>query len=162
MEEILERELHRALRDKNSLGVIMLDVDNFRRFNNKYGHAAGDIILRKLGLLLTNQIRKKDTASRIGGDEFIILLPDASKSVAQRRAQLFLEQVRKISLKLKDELIQKLTISLGVAAFPEDGSDGVSILTAVDKALYKAKHDGRDKISTYNVDLGQENMPSVE
>jgi diguanylate cyclase (GGDEF)-like protein len=130
----------------------MIDIDNFRNFNNTFGHAVGDDILRRLGSLLSNQIREEDVSSRIGGDEFIILLPDASKSVTQKRAQLFLEQVRKINIKFKDKQFQNLTISLGIAAFPEDGKDGLSILKAADAALYKAKHEGRDRISTYNAD----------
>ena len=88
MEETLERELLRASRKQLSLGIIMLDVDDFKRFNDTYGHAAGDAILRELGSLLLEHVRGEDIACRYGGDEFIIVLPDASREVTRKRAEL--------------------------------------------------------------------------
>jgi diguanylate cyclase (GGDEF)-like protein len=88
MEETLERELLRAARKRLPLGIIMLDVDGFKRFNDTYGHAAGDAILRELSNLLLKQVRGEDIPSRYAGDESIIILPDASQEVALERAEL--------------------------------------------------------------------------
>ena len=153
LEEILERELHRALREKSPLGLIMLDLDHFRHFNNNYGHTSGDAILKEIGIILTNHIRKDDISSRIGGDEFIILLPDASKNVTQKRAERFLEQTRKIQFSYKGNAVKGITASFGVAVFPEDGADSPSLLIAADEALYHAKREGRDRISVANGNL---------
>ena len=91
MEETLERELHRASRKQLPLGIIMLDVDDFKQFNDTFGHAAGDAILRELGNMLLRHVREEDIACRYGGDEFIIVLPDAGRDVTCERAQLICE-----------------------------------------------------------------------
>lgn len=88
LEETLERELVRATRKRQPLGVIMLDVDHFKQFNDTAGHAAGDAILRELGGRLIELVRREDIASRYGGDEFTIILPDASLQVTRKRAEL--------------------------------------------------------------------------
>src|SRR5512141_1884324 len=94
MEETLERELLRASRKELSLGIIMLDADDFKRFNDTWGHAAGDAVLRELGSLLLRHVRGEDIPSRYGGDEFIIVLPDTSQEVARERAERLCEHAR--------------------------------------------------------------------
>jgi diguanylate cyclase (GGDEF)-like protein/PAS domain S-box-containing protein len=146
MEETLERELLRAARKQLSLGMIMLDVDDFKRFNDTWGHAAGDEILRELGGLLLRQVRGEDIACRYGGDEFIIVLPDASREVTRERAELVCEHAKQFHLQFEGQSLAAVTLSLGVAVFPEHGATSTGILRAVDAALYRAKHEGRGRV----------------
>ena len=98
-----------------SLGIMMLDVDHFKRFNDTWGHAAGDKILRELGSLLLRQVRGEDVASRFGGDEFIIILPDASREVTQERAKHLCEHTRRLKTHFKGQIFEMITFSVGVA-----------------------------------------------
>jgi diguanylate cyclase (GGDEF)-like protein/PAS domain S-box-containing protein len=146
MEETLERELLRAARKQLSLGIIMLDVDEFKHFNDTYGHAAGDEILRELGSLLLRQVRGEDIPCRYGGDEFIVILPDASGEVTHERAELICEYAGLFHLQLEGQSLPAVTLSLGVAVVPEHGSTSTGILRAVDAALYSAKRNGRGRV----------------
>jgi diguanylate cyclase (GGDEF)-like protein/PAS domain S-box-containing protein len=146
MEETLERELLRASRKNTSLGVIMIDIDNFKQFNDAFGHAAGDLILCELGKLLLEHIRGEDIVCRYGGDEFIIVMPDTSRETTCKRAELICENTPKIHLQLEDQTLEVITLSLGIAIFPEDGHNSADILKVADKALYKAKHNGRNRV----------------
>jgi diguanylate cyclase (GGDEF)-like protein/PAS domain S-box-containing protein len=150
MEETLERELLRASRRQLSLGIIMLDVDHFKRFNDTYGHAAGDAILRELGSLLRGHVRREDIPCRYGGDEFIIVLPDTSRAVTCDRAERICESAKQFNLQFEGQTLEVVTLSLGVAAFPEDGSTSAAILSAVDAALYRAKREGRGRVVVAN------------
>ena len=150
MEETLERELLRAARKQLSLGMIMLDVDDFKRFNDTWGHAAGDEILRELGSLLLRQVRGEDIACRYGGDEFILILPDASREVTSERAELICEYAGQFHLQFEGQSLAAVTLSLGVAVFPENGSTSTGILRAVDAALYRAKREGRGRVVVAN------------
>jgi diguanylate cyclase (GGDEF)-like protein/PAS domain S-box-containing protein len=150
MEETLERELLRASRKQLSLGIIMLDVDHFKRFNDTYGHAAGDAILRELGSLLRGHVRREDIPCRYGGDEFIIVLPDTSREVTCDRAERICESAKQFNLQFEGQTFEVVTLSLGVAAFPEDGSTSAAILSVVDAALYRAKHEGRGRVAVAN------------
>ncbi len=150
MEETLERELLRASRKQLPLGIIMLDVDDFKRFNDTRGHAAGDAILRELGNFLLGHVRGGDVACRYGGDEFIIVLPDASRVVTCERAELICEYAKQIHLQFEGQTLQAVTLSLGVAGFPEDGSTSAAILRAVDAALYRAKREGSGRVIVAN------------
>jgi diguanylate cyclase (GGDEF)-like protein/PAS domain S-box-containing protein len=146
MEETLERELLRATRKKLSLGMIMLDVDDFKQFNDTYGHAAGDEILHELGSLLLRQVRGEDIACRYGGDEFILIMPDATREVTRERAELICESAGMIHSQFEGQALDAVTLSLGVAVFPEHGSTSTGILRAVDAALYRAKQTGRARV----------------
>jgi len=146
MEETLEREVLRASRKQLSLGMIMLDVDDFKRFNDAWGHAAGDEILRELGGLLLRQVRGEDIACRYGGDEFILILPDASRDVTHQRAERICEYAQAFHLQFEGQSLPVVTLSLGVAVFPEHGTTTTGILRAVDAALYRAKHEGRCRV----------------
>lgn len=146
MEETLERELHRASRKGLSLGVIMLDVDDFKRFNDTWGHAAGDTVLCELGSMLLGHFRGEDVPCRYGGDEFIIILPDASRTATCERAGLICEHAKQFHLNFEGQTLDAVTLSLGVAVFPEHGSTSTAILRAVDDALYHAKHKGRSQM----------------
>jgi diguanylate cyclase (GGDEF)-like protein/PAS domain S-box-containing protein len=150
MEETLERELLRATRKQLPLGIIMLDVDDFKRFNDTCGHAAGDAILRELGNLLLEHVRGEDIPCRYGGDEFIIVLPDASRQVTFERAELICEYARQLHIKFEGQTLEMVTFSLGVAIFPDHGSTSGTLLNAVDVALYRAKHEGRGRVAVAN------------
>ena len=146
MEETLERELLRAARKQLSLGIIMLDLDNLKKFNDTWGHAAGDEILTGLGNLLLRQVRGEDIACRYGGDEFLLILPDASRDVTRERAVLICEHAKQFHRQFDGQSLAAVTLSLGVAVFPEHGVTSAGILRAVDRALYGAKHQGRDQV----------------
>jgi diguanylate cyclase (GGDEF)-like protein/PAS domain S-box-containing protein len=146
MEETLERELLRASRKHLSLGIIMLDVDEFKHFNDTYGHAAGDVILRELSSLLFRQVRGEDIPCRFGGDEFIIVLPDASLEVTRERAKQICKNAKRSHFQFEGQVLEEVAVSLGVAIFPQHGSTSTGILRAVDAALYRAKHEGRGRV----------------
>ena len=146
MEETLERELLRAARKQLSLGIIMLDVDEFKHFNDTYGHAAGDLILRELGSLLLRQVRGEDVACRYGGDEFMLILPDASREVTRERAERICAYARQLRLQFEGQSLAAVGLSLGVAVFPEHGAASTGVLRAADAALYRAKHEGRGRV----------------
>ena len=146
MEETLERELLRAARKRLSVGIIMLDVDDFKKFNDTCGHAAGDAILRELGNLLLRHVRGEDIPCRYGGDEFIMVLPDASRQVTRERARLICDYARQFHLSYEGRTLRAVTLSIGVAAFPENGSSSAAILKAADGALYRAKRSGRGRV----------------
>jgi diguanylate cyclase (GGDEF)-like protein/PAS domain S-box-containing protein len=148
MEETLERELMQASRRKYTLGMIMLDVDDFKKLNDTGGHAAGDAVLRTLGKMLRDHIRGYDIPSRYGGDEFIIVLPGATRAVTHERAELIRESTRHFHLESGGKQLKEVTISLGIAVFPEDGTSSVALLKAVDNALYCAKRQGRDRVDS--------------
>jgi diguanylate cyclase (GGDEF)-like protein/PAS domain S-box-containing protein len=142
MEETLKRELLRAGRIQLSLGLIMLDVDDFKHFNDTYGHAAGDVILRELGNLLLGHVRADDIACRYGGDEFIVVLPYSSKDVTYGRAELIRDNASQFHLQYEQQMLEPVSLSIGVAVFPADGGTSAEILRAVDTALYQAKQKG--------------------
>jgi diguanylate cyclase (GGDEF)-like protein/PAS domain S-box-containing protein len=147
MEETLERELIRASRQQLPVGLMMLDIDDFKRFNDNFGHAAGDAILRELGNLLIEHIRGEDVACRYGGDEFIIVLFDASRELTRKRAERLCKLIRQASLQFEGQPLEAVTISVGIAVFPEDGDTSKAILKAVDAALYRAKNSGRGQVA---------------
>jgi len=146
MEETLERDLMRATRNHLSLGVIMLDVDDFKTINDSHGHAAGDQILRELGKIILNQVRGEDIPCRYGGDEFIIILPDAPRTVVYDRARLLCEKARQFDYQFEGHSLNEVTISIGLATFPEHGATSSAILRIADSALYRAKHAGRGQM----------------
>jgi len=146
LEVSLERELRRAVRYQASIGLIMIDIDHFKRFNDSFGHATGDALLRELGALLKRCIRGGDIACRYGGEEFLLLLPDASLETAQQRAEQVRLAVKQLQVSHQDQLVGPITLSLGVAAFPQHGSTTETLLQVADNALYRAKHQGRDRV----------------
>ena len=146
MEETLKRELLRATRKKLSLGIIMLDVDDLKRCNDTWGHSAGDAVLHELGNLLLGHFRGEDVPCRYGGDEFVIILPDASLAATRERAGFICEYARQFHFKSEGQTLDDITLSLGVAVFPEHGSASETVLRSADSALYRAKHAGRNQV----------------
>ncbi|MBI5711818.1 MAG: diguanylate cyclase [Chloroflexi bacterium] len=146
MEETFERELQRAARKGTPLGVIMLDIDHFKRFNDTFGHEAGDALLRELGQLLHLRFRGADIACRYGGEEFTLILPEASVQATLQRGEELREAVGGIRLEHLGQSLGVVTLSLGVAAFPDHGSNKESLLRIADAALYRAKKEGRNRV----------------
>ena len=147
MEESLERELRRANRNGQPVGFIMLDIDHFKHFNDTFGHQAGDALLRSLGDLMGERTRGQDVACRYGGEEFSLILAGASKEAARKRAELLRDEVKQLSVAHAGQLLGKVSVSFGVAAYPEDGRTAEVLVRAADQALYSAKAAGRDRIA---------------
>jgi diguanylate cyclase (GGDEF)-like protein/PAS domain S-box-containing protein len=146
MEESLEREIRRAARKNKSVGAIMVDLDHFKRFNDTFGHEAGDMLLREFGNLARAKTRKEDIACRYGGEEFLIIMPEATLENTQRRAEELREAVKHLELTSGGRPIGMVTASLGVAAFPDHAQTVEALVRVADAALYEAKHSGRDRV----------------
>ena len=146
MEESLERELRRAIRKKCSLGVMMLDVDHFKRYKDTFGHEAGDSVLRALANLFRTQLRGGDVACRYGGEEFAMILPEATLEVTSQRADQLREAAKSAIAQFRGHSLDTVTLSIGVSSFPENGTTGEVLLRAADAALYRAKAEGRDRV----------------
>ena len=142
----LEQEILRSRRSGNPVSLLILDIDHFKNFNDEYGHEAGDAILRAIGQLLQAQVRGSDVACRFGGEEFVILMPNAPLESAKARGRQILEAIRGQEIPHQGHLLPSLTASLGVAEFPAHASDTEGILEAADNALYIAKRTGRDRM----------------
>ncbi|NUQ35556.1 MAG: diguanylate cyclase [Planctomycetaceae bacterium] len=145
MEEWLGRELLRAQRHHRPMGFIMIDLDHFKRYNTDYGHAAGDDVLRQLGAFLLSEMRGGDIVCRYGGEEFLLLLPEADLAMSMRKAEELVRKVREHQFLHKGEGLGTVTLSAGVAAMPEHGNDVDTLLTAADTALREAKLAGRNR-----------------
>lgn len=146
LEETLDRELWRAARNQKPVGIIMLDIDHFKQINDTRGHGAGDTVLRELGNFLGKHVRGSDIACRYGGEEFTVILPEATLAITQRRAEQLRQDVQTLSLRYGDDALAPLSLSLGVAAFPAHGLTGPQLLAAADAALYQAKQAGRNQV----------------
>jgi diguanylate cyclase (GGDEF)-like protein/PAS domain S-box-containing protein len=146
LQETLGREIHRAQRQNTTLGVIMLDVDNFKIFNDTNGHEAGDRLLAVFGRYLRDSIRAEDIACRYGGEEFTLILPDISPEVLLKRAEMIRVGTKNLEVFHYGKVLGGVTISLGLSYFPHHGNDADSLLQAADAALYQAKRSGRDRV----------------
>ncbi len=144
MEEALQREASRAERNTSSVGIMMVDVDHFKVFNDTHGHEAGDGVLQQLGALLQRSIRGGDIACRYGGEEFLLILPDTSLEITECRAQGLVSQVSDFPITLRNGSFH-ITISIGIAALPNHGTSAHNAVSAADIALYQAKQNGRDQ-----------------
>jgi diguanylate cyclase (GGDEF)-like protein/PAS domain S-box-containing protein len=146
MEESLERELRRADRRGHPVAVIMLDLDHFNRFNNTFGHQAGDALLQAFGEMVRAQVRSEDIACRYGGEEFTLIMPEASLEVTLRRADKLRQEVKNLRVQQRGQSLGVITVSLGVAVYPEFGATAEALIRAADLALYRAKAGGRDRV----------------
>ncbi len=146
MEEVLALEMSRAVRKQYPIGIIMADIDHFKRFNDTHGHAAGDAVLVQVGNLLRTHVRSSDVTCRYGGEEFILILPEASREITQIRAEQMREASSQLHVQYEDQTLEPVTLSLGVAIFPDHGSTIDALFGAADTALYCAKREGRDRV----------------
>ena len=146
LEEILEREVRRATRSEQSVGVMMLDLDHFKNFNDTYGHDAGDAVLRETAAFLKQSVRAEDIVCRYGGEEFVIILPLADASNTQGRAERIRSKLHELTVLHDGKSVGAVTVSVGVAALPAHGQSCKALLEAADAALYCAKREGRDRV----------------
>ncbi len=144
MEESLDRELHRAARNQRFLSLLLMDGDGFKKVNDTLGHEAGDAVLRELARLLASNSRKEDIACRYGGDEFTLVIPEASIETACERAELIRKTVAE--LVTPNHPLGQVTLSFGIAGFPDHGDSREDLLRAADGALYRAKAEGGNRI----------------
>jgi diguanylate cyclase (GGDEF)-like protein len=141
--EIMNQELKRRKETKDKLSLLMIDIDNFKKLNDTYGHIKGDEVLKKVSLIIKENARKNDIVTRYGGDEFVIILWNINKDDARVLGERIRKRVKK---ELKD-FDFPLTLSIGISTYPEDGKKIGILLDKVDKALYRAKSKGKDRIS---------------
>jgi diguanylate cyclase (GGDEF)-like protein/PAS domain S-box-containing protein len=146
MEETLQREISRAERKRSELSIVMMDIDHFKKFNDIYGHEAGDEILVKLAEFFRLKIRQSDVFCRFGGEEFIMILPESNIEDTFNRFDQLREEVKSLTVHYQNQRLPAVALSMGIAAYPEHGADTNKLLLVADKALYKAKQEGRDKI----------------
>lgn len=147
MEESLELEIRRASRNQRPLGMIMIDLDHFKYFNDNFGHEAGDLLLKELGTLLKGNIRGEDIACRYGGEEFTLILPEGTGTVTRQRAEFFKQAIQRLDVRFRGQPLGKITASMGVAVFPDHGRTAKALIEAADKALYRSKSAGRDRVT---------------
>ena len=134
--ELIDIEVNRVKRFPAALSLLMLDIDNFKNYNDTQGHPAGDELLKKAAQVFKNSVRVVDIVCRYGGEEFVIILPQANKKAAQIIAERMRVQI---------ELYLPTTISIGIATLPDDGSEVEQLVDKADKALYQAKKTGKNK-----------------
>jgi diguanylate cyclase (GGDEF)-like protein/PAS domain S-box-containing protein len=147
LEETMEREVRRAARAVQSLGLLMIDLDHFKKFNDTYGHDAGDAVLRETAQFLAKGIRAEDFVCRFGGEEFIVILPTADQPASEARAERLRSKMRGLSVMHQGRTLGIITISVGVAVFPQHGMSPKELMAAADAALYEAKRGGRDQVA---------------
>lgn len=147
LEESLTRELELASRKSQSVAVLFLDLDHFKKFNDAFGHPAGDMVLQSLADLFRTFFRSTDICCRYGGEEFAIVLPESSSHDAAIRANALRAEVKRLRLRYKNQTLGPLSLSAGVAAFPEHGSSSEELLKIADQCLYQSKARGRDLVT---------------
>jgi diguanylate cyclase (GGDEF)-like protein len=147
MQESLDRELQRARRKNRPLTVIFLDLDHFKRFNDVFGHDAGDAVLKAMAELFGNHFRGEDVICRYGGEEFAMILPESSSADAAARANELREAARFLKVVYKGMPLDPVTLSIGVASYPEHASNGEELMQMADKCLYVSKAKGRDRVT---------------
>jgi diguanylate cyclase (GGDEF)-like protein len=150
LEEFLNKEIHRAQRNRYAIGIIMMDIDHFKLFNDTLGHDAGDFVLQEIGKLLKNIIRDSDTACRYGGEEMTLILPESFLEDTYQKAEEIREAIAQLKLNYNGQRLEGLTASFGVACFPDQGTTGNAVIQAADTALYQAKAAGRNRVIVVN------------
>lgn len=145
MMETFSAELSKASRNGNSIGIILMDIDRLKGINDAFGNSKGDMLIAEIGKILLENSRKSDVACRLGGEEFLLLLPGAQRKTVLERA----EKIRKLFSKFyMEDSVDLLTgtLSAGVAMFPADGSSEDDLIYAANSALYVAKRSGRNRV----------------
>ena len=145
LDEALPREFARAEREAYPLCIMMVDIDDFKRLNDEFGHLAGDLMLQGLGRLLSSRTRAGDIVCRYGGDEFLGIFPTLAFGDARRRAEALCDEFAELKVVFDGKVLQS-EVSIGVACFPLHGATMDQVLRAADQALYHAKESGRRRV----------------
>jgi len=143
------KQIAMARRRERRLGFITMDIDHFKSFNDKYGHEAGDRILRQFAQTVTRVVRDANLATRLGGEEFLVLLPETDANGCMAAAERIRRAVTRMTVSAGDKTISQITVSLGIAVFPDHGSSVEEVLQASDKALYESKRNGRNRATLF-------------
>lgn len=151
--ESFERELARARRNQVYIGVVLIDIDHFKRYNDTYGHDGGDALLREFGSFFKNQCRREDIACRYGGEEFVMVMPGIDEQDLLNRCEDIRNKTKLLKIEHRGQKLGTITISIGAALFPMHGESPDSLINAADTAMYAAKHRGRDQVV-----LGQKSL----
>ena len=152
-QEVLEREVNRAVRHERPIALMMVDIDNFKKVNDQYGHPTGDQVLKAIAQAIVKDTRRSDVVARYGGEEFVVILPESSITGALRKGETYRKATETTEIKI-DSLSLKITVSIGVAAI--DHHDIVSkdqLIEAADRALYRSKHEGRNRVTAWDRSL---------
>jgi len=152
LDNALIHELARSRRKEQALSLIMIDIDHFKKINDRHGHQAGDEVLVELARILGQMARTYDVACRYGGEEFLLLLPGMPLATARERGEQLRAAFAAQQVPFADALLQT-TISLGIATFPEHGDSPDQLIRHADYALYQAKHDGRNRVVVWTPEL---------
>jgi two-component system cell cycle response regulator len=145
MQEVIESEISRSMRSGQSFAILMIDLDRFKSYNDSFGHPAGDLLLHDLSRMLTGACRRTDSVGRYGGDEFIIMLPETSR----QQAEVLAERIQSAYADLatdRDYDHVGVSLSIGIAIYPEDGHSRKELITAADRAMYRAKNQGGGQV----------------
>lgn len=149
--EALDKQTARARREGSSFSILILDVDHFKKFNDTYGHKCGDVVLQSLANILVENTRRGDIVCRYGGEEFVILMPDAEADSARERTEFLRKRFEETVLEYGGDRV-KCTFSAGIASFPAHADSGETLLNLADRAMYQSKVDGRNRVSVYSPD----------
>ena len=147
VDDRLAMELSRARRYGKALAVAVVDADHFKTLNDTHGHAAGDVVLKKLAGLLRASFRQSDTTGRYGGEEFVVILPETDMETARRKVESLREAIANTPMELADRRqTLYVTISAGLASFPQDGEDAAELFATADERMFEAKREGRNRV----------------
>ena len=150
--ETIRTEIGRSRRDGKGFAVVSIDADHFKAFNDNHGHDAGDMVLRRIGDAIRDQLSDRETGCRMGGEEFAILVPDVNVEGATNLAERLRDSIGGAQVRYLDKVLPGITISAGVAVYPDDGEDAATLLRRADKALYAAKDGGRNQVQVASND----------
>ncbi|MFZ5986584.1 MAG: GGDEF domain-containing protein [Bacillota bacterium] len=146
----IDQEIETACKNNSSLGLIMIDIDNFKRYNDSLGHKAGDIILKRTAEFFKSNTLQSDLVFRYGGDEFVILVPNFCKDKDIKRFEDVVVSYRELSFSVENEQpLEYLTLSMGITVYPEYARDKEELINQADSALYLAKKAGRNRVQHY-------------
>jgi diguanylate cyclase (GGDEF)-like protein len=147
--DFLGRDLIRARRAVLPVAAILFDIDHFKRFNDTWGHEAGDLVLKSVADVIRQNVRGSDIACRYGGEEFIIVLPEATRTVAVQRSETIRRDIERMEVSLGEKPLDRVTASFGVALYPTHADNAEALVRAADDALYQAKENGRNRVCVF-------------